>query len=65
MADLRIPHAAADGGIVTVSVGVTSAVPTVGGVPGQLIKTADEVLAEAKRAGRDRVAGCRPADVFR
>jgi diguanylate cyclase (GGDEF)-like protein len=58
VADLRAPHAAVDSGIVTISVGVTSAVPTTGDLPDHLIKAADEVLYEAKRAGRNRVAGC-------
>jgi len=55
VADLGEPHAGADTGIVTISVGVTASVPTTG-LPDQLIKVADEGLYEAKRAGRNRVA---------
>jgi diguanylate cyclase (GGDEF)-like protein len=55
VAELCEPHAGAESGIVTISVGVTSAVPEAG-MPDQLIKVADEVLYEAKRAGRNRVA---------
>ena len=60
VAGLRAPHAAVDSGIVTISIGVTSGVAVAGGVPDQLIKVADEVLYEAKRAGRNQVAGCAP-----
>jgi diguanylate cyclase (GGDEF)-like protein len=56
VADLREPHALADSGIVTISVGVTTAAPVTGGRPEDLIKIADEALYEAKRAGRNRVA---------
>lgn len=57
VAELREPHAASDAGIVTISVGVTAAVPAAG-LPDQLIKVADEALYEAKRAGRNQVAAC-------
>jgi len=56
VADLREPHALSAGGIVTISVGVTAAAPVTGALPDGLIKIADEVLYEAKRAGRNRVA---------
>ncbi|BBH68226.1 serine/threonine protein kinase [Actinoplanes sp. OR16] len=52
---LRQPHALAGGGIVTISVGVTSGTPATAGDPEQLTKLADEALYEAKRAGRNRV----------
>ena len=55
VAELCEPHAGADIGIVTISIGVTASVP-MGGLPDQLIKVADEGLYEAKRAGRNRVA---------
>ncbi len=55
VARLREPHAFADLGIVTVSVGVTSANPAGAAAPDQLTKLADEALYEAKRTGRNRV----------
>ncbi|GLY02868.1 diguanylate cyclase [Actinoplanes sp. NBRC 101535] len=55
VAALREPHALADEGFVTVSVGVTAGTPTVHTGPEQLTKLADEALYEAKRAGRNRV----------
>ena len=56
MAGLHEPHALADGGIVTISVGVTAAAPVGGSHADHLIKIADEALYEAKRGGRNRVA---------
>jgi diguanylate cyclase (GGDEF)-like protein len=52
---IREPHALADSGIVTISVGVTSGDPRSAADPEQLTKLADEALYEAKRAGRNRV----------
>ncbi|MBB2940315.1 diguanylate cyclase (GGDEF)-like protein [Actinoplanes lutulentus] len=52
---LRQPHALADNGIVTISVGVTSGSPSTAGDAEQLTKLADEALYEAKRGGRNRV----------
>ena len=57
VADLREPHELVDGGIVTISVGVTAIAPVTGVLPDSLIKVADEALYEAKRDGRNRVAG--------
>jgi diguanylate cyclase (GGDEF)-like protein len=56
VADLREPHELVDGGIVTISVGVTAIAPVTGVLPDSLIKVADEALYEAKRDGRNRVA---------
>ncbi|BCY10240.1 diguanylate cyclase [Actinoplanes sp. L3-i22] len=55
VARLREPHLLADAGVVTVSVGVTSATPAAAAGPDQLTKLADEALYEAKRGGRNRV----------
>jgi diguanylate cyclase (GGDEF)-like protein len=55
VADLCLPHAESDLGIVTISVGVTSAVPGLASRPDHLIKIADEALYQAKKTGRNRV----------
>jgi diguanylate cyclase (GGDEF)-like protein len=60
VADLCEPHTGSDTGSVTISVGLTSAVPAVG-QPDQLIEAADQALYEAKRDGRNRVAGSSPS----
>jgi diguanylate cyclase (GGDEF)-like protein len=56
VADLGEPHALTESGIVTISVGVTAVVPVAGARAEDLIKVADEVLYQAKRDGRNRVA---------
>jgi len=53
---LALPHPAAGGCLVTLSIGVASALPAEGGTPDMLLAAADEALYEAKRAGRDRVS---------
>jgi diguanylate cyclase (GGDEF)-like protein len=56
VADRAIPHpAAGPPGIVTVSLGVATMVPTAGSAPASLIEQADQGVYAAKRAGRNRV----------
>ena len=53
--DLRMVHAKAPGGILTISVGVATTVPETGDSAQRLIETADAGLYEAKRRGRNVV----------
>ncbi len=58
--DLQLPHTANSeaGGVVTVSIGIATALPQAQDQPGseaRLIKQADELLYEAKRTGRNKV----------
>lgn len=55
VADLQIPHAATDRGIVSASLGVAAWVPQSGSAPFELLKAADEALYLAKEAGRNTV----------
>ncbi|MDP9792968.1 diguanylate cyclase (GGDEF)-like protein [Catenuloplanes nepalensis] len=55
VADLREPHAGSEPAIVTISVGLTAAVPAAG-QPDELVKIADQALYKAKHDGRNRVA---------
>ncbi|MGE5384689.1 MAG: GGDEF domain-containing protein [Betaproteobacteria bacterium] len=55
VAALAIPHAETSPGIVTVSLGVASLVPSRDTAPEQLLQRADEALYRAKKAGRNRV----------
>lgn len=59
VAALNEPHAAADRGFVTISVGITSIVPSAVAPADQLVEIADAALYEAKRLGRNRVMGRR------
>lgn len=60
LADLVIPHAGAEKGHVTASVGVATYMPdNLSRSAQDLIQTADEALYSAKAAGRDRVFGRR------
>lgn len=51
-----LPHAKSDLGIVSVSIGVTSLIPSETSSQSQLIGMADQALYEAKRQGRNRVS---------
>lgn len=55
IAALRLPHTGGPGGLVTVSVGVSTA-QSGSATPDDTIRGADQALYEAKRAGRNRVA---------
>jgi two-component system chemotaxis family response regulator WspR len=51
-----LPHEGSSHGHVTVSVGVGEIRPSTTNAPADLIRTADELLYESKRTGRNRVA---------
>lgn len=56
IAGLRVPHEASEAGIVTVSVGVATAIPRADESAAGLAAAADAALYQAKHAGRNRVA---------
>jgi diguanylate cyclase (GGDEF)-like protein len=51
---MRLPHEAAPSGHVTMSIGVCATVPQNGQDPGELVKTADRALYDAKSKGRNQ-----------
>jgi diguanylate cyclase (GGDEF)-like protein len=55
VAAMREPHEASRHGIVTISIGVVTFVPTAGADPAHYLKIADDALYEAKRGGRNQV----------
>jgi diguanylate cyclase (GGDEF)-like protein len=57
VAALDQPHAGVPGGIVTISIGIATAMPSQGGSAEGLVANADAALYEAKRCGRNRVLG--------
>ena len=53
---MQIPHQTSPlGGVVTVSLGIATAVPVSGEVPGAFLERADAALYEAKRGGRNAI----------
>ena len=57
VADLEIPHLESHhGGVVTVSVGLSTATPTRGDAPMSLVRSAQAALGRAKEMGRNTVA---------
>lgn len=56
IAELAVPHADNEGGIVTVSIGVATAIPAAGDASASLVEAADAAVYRAKEAGRNRVA---------
>jgi Amt family ammonium transporter len=58
--DLAIPHRAAEGEQVTISLGCAALTPVNGDDESRLLETADAALYQAKSAGRNRAHGADP-----
>ncbi len=58
--DLAIPHSAAEGEQVTISLGCAALTPVNGDDESRLLETADAALYQAKSAGRNRAHGADP-----
>jgi diguanylate cyclase (GGDEF)-like protein len=63
--DLGVPHAQSDFGLVSVSIGVATVMPSGDMVAEELIHLADGALYDAKRIGRGRVCGIDTGAAFR
>lgn len=63
--DLLIAHADAPWGFVSISIGAASIMPSERSNPQMLTECADAVLYQAKREGRNRVAGAAPMPLSR
>jgi diguanylate cyclase (GGDEF)-like protein len=63
--DLGVPHAQSDFGLVSVSIGVATVMPSGDMVAEELIHLADGALYDAKRIGRGRVCGIDAGAAFR
>ncbi len=57
--NLTIPHEGTEPGILTISLGVATLIPSAKAGPADLLAQADAKLYEAKKGGRNRVEGSR------
>lgn len=63
VSSLKIPHKKSDKGYVTISLGVSSVIPSQNHIPAHIINQADEALYKSKKNGRDQVT-CYKDDCF-
>lgn len=54
VSSLKIPHKKSEKGYVSISLGVSSVIPSQSHTPAQIINQADEALYDSKKSGRDR-----------